>query len=100
MNHIWLGVILKKTRHKKQLMHLRQLKIGYTNNTEKWVWNKASHWRCFYYVRSMAKDDYYILAGKILVYLYARLKGKNDQKPKEYLHALLKNNSDNSMTAL
>ena len=54
----------------------------------------------FYVGGLMAKDDYYILAGKILVYLYARLKGKNDQKPKEYLHALLKNNSDNSMTAL
>ena len=48
----------------------------------------------------MAKDDYYILVGKVLAYLYARLKGKNDQKPKEYLHALPKNNSDNSMTTL
>lgn len=28
----------------------------------------------------MAKDDYYMLVGKILVYLYAKLKGKNDQK--------------------
>lgn len=48
----------------------------------------------------MAKDDYYVIAGKILVYLYAKLKGKNDQKPEEYLHALLKNNSNNSMTTL
>ncbi|MGP1376830.1 MAG: hypothetical protein ACTTKS_04610 [Bulleidia sp.] len=48
----------------------------------------------------MAKDDCYILIGKVLVYLYAKLKGKNDQKPEEYLHALPKNNSDNSMTTL
>lgn len=38
----------------------------------------------------MAKDDYYVIAGKILVYLYAKLKGKNDQKPEEYLHAMSK----------
>ena len=32
----------------------------------------------------MAKDDYHVIAGKILVYLYCRLKGKTD-KPVEYL---------------
>ena len=32
----------------------------------------------------MAKDDYYTIAGKILTYLYCRLKKKTD-KPIEYL---------------
>ena len=36
----------------------------------------------------MGKDDYYVIAGKILVYLYAKLKGKSDQKPEEYLRAM------------
>lgn len=38
----------------------------------------------------MAKDDYCVIAAKILVYLYARLKGKTDEKPVEYLHPLSK----------
>ena len=36
----------------------------------------------------MAKDDYYVIAGKILAYLYAKLKGKSVQKPEEYLRAM------------
>ena len=38
----------------------------------------------------MAKDDYHVIAGKILAYLYAKLKGKSVQKPEEYLHAMSK----------
>lgn len=33
----------------------------------------------------MAKDDYYVLVAKILVYLYRRLKGKADDPPEMYL---------------
>ena len=36
----------------------------------------------------MAKDDYYVIAAKIMVYLYSRLKGKTDKKPAEYLHPM------------
>ncbi|MDX8420670.1 YjcQ family protein [Stecheria sp. CLA-KB-P133] len=34
----------------------------------------------------MAKDDYYSIAATILVYLYARLKGKHTDAPDEYIH--------------
>lgn len=33
----------------------------------------------------MAKDDYYTIVTKILVYLYNRLKGKTGVKPENYL---------------
>lgn len=33
----------------------------------------------------MAKDDYYTIVAKILVYLYRRLKGETTQKVDEYL---------------
>lgn len=33
----------------------------------------------------MAKDDYYVLVARILVYLYARVKGKDKRKPEEFL---------------
>lgn len=36
----------------------------------------------------MAKDDYYVIVAKILVYLYARIKGKNKISSTEYLHPL------------
>lgn len=38
----------------------------------------------------MAKDDYYVIAGKILVYLYARLKGKQNIPPEQFLHGMSK----------
>lgn len=38
----------------------------------------------------MAKDEYYVLVCKILVYLYKRLKGKTKIKPEEYLLPLTK----------
>ena len=33
----------------------------------------------------MAKDDYFVLVGRILVYLYSRLKGRDGRDPMEYL---------------
>lgn len=38
----------------------------------------------------MAKDDYFVIVAKILVYLYARLKGKNEIPPEEYIHPMSK----------
>ena len=38
----------------------------------------------------MARDDYYVIVGKILVYLYARMKGKNKTTPEEYSYPLSK----------
>lgn len=38
----------------------------------------------------MAKNDYYVLAAKVLVYLYKRLKGETDTAPSEYLAACTK----------
>ena len=38
----------------------------------------------------MAKDDYDVIMAKILVYLYARLKGKNKTPEIEFLHPLSK----------
>jgi hypothetical protein len=35
----------------------------------------------------MAKDNYYTIAAKILIYLYARIKGKEKRRPEEYLVA-------------
>jgi hypothetical protein len=35
----------------------------------------------------MAKDSYYTIAAKILIYLYARIKGKDKRRPEEYLLA-------------
>ena len=36
----------------------------------------------------MAKDEYYVIVAKILVYLYAKLKGKNKTPAVEYIHAM------------
>lgn len=36
----------------------------------------------------MAKDDYYVIVGKVLVYLYARLKGKKKAAPAEYIRPM------------
>lgn len=33
----------------------------------------------------MSRDDYYVIVTRILVYLYARLKGKTQEKPETYL---------------
>lgn len=33
----------------------------------------------------MAKDDYYVIVGKILVYLYARFKDIEKKEPSDYL---------------
>lgn len=38
----------------------------------------------------MAKDDYFTLVAKVLVYLYARLKGKEKTPPAQYLHPMSK----------
>lgn len=38
----------------------------------------------------MAKDDYFTLVAKVLVYLYARLKGKEKTSPAQYLHPMSK----------
>lgn len=38
----------------------------------------------------MAKDEYYVIVAKILVYLYAKLKGKNKTPAVEYIHAMSK----------
>ena len=38
----------------------------------------------------MAKDDYFVIVAKILVYLYAKLKGKNKVPAVEYIHPLSK----------
>ena len=38
----------------------------------------------------MAKDDYYTLVCKILVYLYKRLKGKDKTDPVNYIAPLTK----------
>lgn len=35
----------------------------------------------------MAKDDYPVLAARILVFLYRRLKGKTDEKAEDYIMA-------------
>lgn len=35
----------------------------------------------------MAKDNYYTIVAKILIYLYARIKGKDKRRPEEYLLA-------------
>lgn len=34
---------------------------------------------------NMAKDDYYTIVARILIYLYSRLKGKEKRNPNEYL---------------
>lgn len=36
----------------------------------------------------MAKDDYDVIVAKILVYLYAKLKGKNKTPAVEFIHPL------------
>ena len=36
----------------------------------------------------MARDDYYVLVGRILVFLYKRLKGKDKTNPTEYIAPL------------
>ena len=36
-------------------------------------------------VTYMAKDDYYVIVGKILVFLYSKLKGKTSKNTEEYL---------------
>lgn len=36
----------------------------------------------------MARDDYYVIVGKILVYLYARLKGKAKAELLDYIHPM------------
>lgn len=35
----------------------------------------------------MAKDSYYTIVAKILIYLYAKIKGKDKRRPEEYLLA-------------
>lgn len=35
----------------------------------------------------MAKDDYYVIVAKILVFLYRRLKGQIETKPEDYIIA-------------
>lgn len=38
----------------------------------------------------MAKDDFAVIMAKILIYLYARLKGKNKIPENKYLHPMSK----------
>ena len=38
----------------------------------------------------MAKDDYFVMVCKLLVYLYRRLKGRTKKDPEEYLLPLSK----------
>lgn len=38
----------------------------------------------------MAKDDYHVLMAKILVYLYAKMKGRKVPPAEEYIHPLSK----------
>ena len=38
----------------------------------------------------MAKDDYYVIVCKILIFLYKKLKGKDDRKNEEYIVPLSK----------